>query len=213
MSSDGERKNDQKETESFKDRIKTYFSITGVGEIARRYFVMNAFDGALTTLGIILGSFFIGSLNPGLIIGAGLGGSIAMAISGISGAYMTEKAEREKDLKDLQRALCSDLKNTIHEKASYFASVYVAIVDGTAPFLASIIALIPFFMAQTGLLPPLIALYISLGLIMVMLFLLGIFLGKISKVNLVISGIKMVLAGVAVGLVSILLVFFGIIPS
>ncbi|MHA1410261.1 MAG: VIT1/CCC1 transporter family protein [Candidatus Odinarchaeia archaeon] len=205
MGNDEDSHNDREEKDSFRRRIKTYFEITGVGEIARRYFVMNAFDGALTTLGIILGSFASGAIDPVFIIGAGLGGSIAMAISGFTGAYMAEKAERERDLKNLEHALCSDLKNSIHERAKNFASIFVAIVDGTAPFLASMLSLLPFFFAQAGWIPSIVAMYTSIGIIMAMLFLLGLFLGRISKVNLIVSGLKMVFAGLLVALISLLL--------
>ena len=41
---------------SLMDRIEEYIKISNVGEISRRYFVMNAFDGALTMLGVIIGA-------------------------------------------------------------------------------------------------------------------------------------------------------------
>jgi len=63
-------------------RWKQYSKISGVSSITRRYFVMNAFDGALTMLGVVIGAY--------------IAGSIAMGASGMSGAYMAEKAEREK---------------------------------------------------------------------------------------------------------------------
>ena len=75
-------------------RWKKYSEISDVGPITRRYFVMNAFDGALTMLGVIFGAYVSGVLKPMIIISAGIAGSIAMGVSGMSGAYMTEKAER-----------------------------------------------------------------------------------------------------------------------
>jgi len=71
-------------------------------EIARRYFVMNSFDGALTILGIIIAVYLSGQNNPGVIITSSLGASIAMAVSGIWGAYSIEKAERQRVLKELE---------------------------------------------------------------------------------------------------------------
>ena len=38
-------------------RWKLYWQISQVGELIRRFFVMNFFDGVLTALGLILGYF------------------------------------------------------------------------------------------------------------------------------------------------------------
>ena len=57
-------------------RWKKYSEISGVGAISRRYFVMNAFDGALTMLGVVIGAAVSGSLqNSAVIISAGITGS------------------------------------------------------------------------------------------------------------------------------------------
>ena len=82
-------------------RWKQYSKISDVGQITRRYFVMNAFDGALTMLGVVIGAYVSGIIEQStVIISAGIAGSVAMGVSGVSGAYMTEKAERTKKLKD-----------------------------------------------------------------------------------------------------------------
>ncbi|MHA2277950.1 MAG: VIT1/CCC1 transporter family protein, partial [Candidatus Kariarchaeaceae archaeon] len=76
-------------------RLKLYFKITGGGEIARRYFVMNGFDGVLTVFGIILGAFLVGYESPKEIIVPGIGASFAIGISGFWIAFLTEQAEQE----------------------------------------------------------------------------------------------------------------------
>ena len=40
--------------------LRHYHKIAEVGEIARRYFAMNAFDGVLTTIGVLVGGYFGG---------------------------------------------------------------------------------------------------------------------------------------------------------
>ena len=47
---------------------KRYYQVSEVGPITRRYFVMNAFDGALTMLGVVIGAYVAGILQPILII-------------------------------------------------------------------------------------------------------------------------------------------------
>ena len=49
-------------------RWKRYHQISEVGDITRRYFVMNAFDGALTMLGVVIGAYVAGILNPAPIL-------------------------------------------------------------------------------------------------------------------------------------------------
>ena len=37
--------------------LRHYHEVAEVGEIARRYFAMNAFDGVLTTIGVLAGAY------------------------------------------------------------------------------------------------------------------------------------------------------------
>jgi len=62
---------------------KQYNEIARVEEIARRYFVMNAFDGVLTIIGMLMGNLAAGVTNPNIVITTGLSTSIAMSISGL----------------------------------------------------------------------------------------------------------------------------------
>ena len=73
--------------------------------------------------------------------------------------------------------------------------VLVAAVDGLSPFLSAFLVIIPFFLAP--LLPSVTyAYYASIGMALLALFALGIYLGRISKENLVLSGVKTTIAGV-----------------
>ncbi len=95
------------------DRIMRALELTKGVEIARRYLAMNAFDGALTMLGLILGGLF--TINPTMpaeaslqfnaILLAAAGTSIAMAISGFSGSYLTESAERKREVEEMGKAM------------------------------------------------------------------------------------------------------------
>ena len=51
-------------------------------EITRRAFVNNAFDGALTILGILMGNIILGATDPRLVISMGLSACLAMGMSG-----------------------------------------------------------------------------------------------------------------------------------
>ncbi|MHA1129922.1 MAG: VIT1/CCC1 transporter family protein [Candidatus Helarchaeota archaeon] len=197
-----------KSKDSIFARLKKYAEITEVGEIARRYFVMNAFDGALTTLGIIIGFFLAGVESPRTVVVTTLATALAMGISGIWGAYLAERAERIRELKTLEQHMMTDLSQTIMARASKFATIFSALIDGCSPAMAAIVGIIPFFIGIN--LPPEsfnLLFYISIGLNLILLFILGMFLGSISKENLIWMGVKVVFAGL---LITVILFLFNL---
>ena len=96
------------------EKFRTYAKITNLWAIARRYFVNNFYDGMLTVLGILLGFFIIifqsetHTVNSRLVIFTGLGTSISMFISGLTGSYLSEKAEQRKLKDELNKAMIID---------------------------------------------------------------------------------------------------------
>ena len=106
------------------EKIKTYAKISNLWAIARRYFVNNFYDGMLTVLGILLGFFAIilndsqVSIDSHLVILTGVGSCISMLISGLTGSYLSEKAEQKKVKEELKKAmviLTSEEENKIKE--------------------------------------------------------------------------------------------------
>jgi len=182
-------------------RFREYLRLSGVASISRRYFVMNSFDGAMTMLGVILGASATGPADPRFVIGAGLGASFAMGVSGFSGAYMTERAERKKRLRKLRRAMLFDLRSTVHAKASFAASIWAAVIDGTSPAIAAAIPMIPYALALFQIAPSWSAFPVSMVSIFATLFVLGAFLGKISKENVMAAGLRMLAVGVITGVI------------
>jgi predicted membrane protein (TIGR00267 family) len=187
------------------DKIGEYLQVTRSKGILRRYFVMNAFDGAMTSLGVVIGSYVTSISDPRTVIGVILVSGVAMAVSGFSGTYMTESAERARSLNELEDSMLIDLEETMYGRASRFVSVFAAVVDGSAPFIASIPCMIPFIIAVLGLLEIHLAFYTSVTASLLVLFTLGVFLGKLSEKHALFSGLKMVVAGVFVALVALFL--------
>ncbi len=185
-------------------RLREYDNLANISEIGRRYFAMNAFDGVLTIIGVLMGNLTARVEDPQIVVSTGLATCTAMGISGLWGAYLTEAAERKRDLDELSRFTLTDLNNTRIGKASRVAVVTVAVIDGLAPFLAALIVLIPFFAA--GLFPAITwVYYTSLGMALLTLFSLGLFLGHISRGNLILYGVRTVVAGLISILISFLL--------
>ena len=166
--------------------------------ILRRYFVMNGFDGALTAFGIILGSWIAKNFaDPKTLLFAGIGASFAMGVSGFTIAYLTERAERTREIKELEEQMITDLNDTHVTKASFWTSLVVSFVDGLSPFLFSLGAMIPFFFVYVGL-EMLIAYIISTAIVAVEVIVLGLFLGSVSKESKIMYAIKILPAALIV---------------
>ena len=180
---------------NLRNRWKRYAKLSDVGPIYRRYFVMNGFDGILTMFGIIIGSHFTESLEPSFIITAGIAGCIAMGVSGSSGAYMTEKAERTRELKKLEKAMLTSLDKSVHKEASEFATIFVAIIDGLSPALFGIFVISPYFLANREIIGETTSFYMSIILSLSLLFILGMYLAKISDDSIIRYGIQMLIVG------------------
>lgn len=186
------------------DRLQRYNQVANIGVIARRYFAMNAFDGVLTIIGVLMGNFTAGVEDARIVVTTGLTTCVAMGISGLWGAYLTEGAERQRELLELEGYTLTDLQETTLGKASRAAVVIVALVDGLSPFLAALVVLIPFFVPQ--LFPSLRWTYLTaIGLALISLFALGAFLGHISRRNIAIYGFRTVIAGGISIVISLLL--------
>ncbi len=183
--------------------LRHYHEISEVGELVRRYVALNAFDGVLTTLGILVGGYLGGVDSARTLLLVGLSTATAMAVSGFYGSYLVEKAERDRALRELEESTLSSLEGTDISAASRYATVVIALADGGSPSLASAIALVPFLF--TGVIGMTTAYAISIGIAFVECFALGVFLGRVSRQRLVLSGLKLVVAGGVLLIISLLL--------
>ena len=206
---------------------KEYSKISDLGIIARRKFFNNCFDGALTCAGIISGIFVIflssdaSQFTPQTVIVTGFATALAIGISGLWGAFLSEEAERKKKVDDLKKDMAiseeekdenrnpsehkrkdTHNKKTLLEKAEDFATIVASLVDGGAPVLGSSLPLLPFFFGGTLTLMHFISSYIILGALLVYL---GNYLGKISGGGRVRYAMHLITAGIVTLGVSILL--------
>lgn len=167
--------------------------ITRSQGIVRRYFVVNGFDGALAMLGLIIGFIISAPDNIPVIINVCLGATIALSMSGISSAYISEEAERKRALEKLQGAMVADLQESAHGKAARRVPLVVALVNGSAPLVISLLILLPLWLAQHGVALPISPLYAAIVVALLLIFLLGVFLGRIAGVSWLRSGTKTLL--------------------
>lgn len=188
--------------EKYRRKFQDYNKIANIGEIARRYFVMNSFDDVLMVLGILLASFFAGLFDKKIIITTVIGATIAATISGFWGAYLTEAAERKGQIKKLERDTLLRLKKSPIGKAHKFAVFVLAVVNSGADLIINIFIITPFLIN----IQIINAYLFSIIIAFLVLFCLGFFLGKITLQNTIRSGIKMLVMG---ALCAIIIFFVG----
>lgn len=149
--------------------------------IARRYFITNGFDGALTTLGLMVGFASIKSVDISIAITASVGAAVALFMSGISSAYLSETAERKKELIELESALLSDLSKSDYGIAVRFVPIMVALVNGFSPLVIALIIISPLWLTQFGVELPISPFMAAILLAFFIIFLLGVMLGRLSN--------------------------------
>jgi predicted membrane protein (TIGR00267 family) len=187
------------------ERLRLLLELTRAHSIARRYFVTNGFDGALTMLGLNMGFYSGGGVETGVVIHACLGAAIALGTSGVASAYVSESAEREKDLKELEQAVVSDLGDTAHGEAARLVPLLIAAVNGLAPFLMAMIIIVPLWMSEAGIQLPFGPLELSIGVAFALVFLLGIFLGAVSGRFWLWSGLRTVAIAIVTAVLILLI--------
>jgi len=178
------------------EQIRFLLRITRTQDIIRRYFVVNGFDGALTMLGLIIGFLVSGATDLSVIINVCLGAAIALGVSGISSAYVSEAAERKRALGKLEDAMITDLRDSAHGEAARGVPLLIAIVNGFAPLAMSLLILTPLIIANAGLALPVSPLYTAVGIALLLIFLLGVFLGSIAGVSWLRSGVQTLLVAI-----------------
>lgn len=186
-------------------RLRLLLQISRSEKIARRYFVVNGFDGALTMLGLNIGFYVSGEQTLSVIISACLGAAVALGVSGVSSAYISEVAERERELQELEGAMVRDLSDTAHGQASRYIPVFIALVNGLAPLSIGLLVILPLWLARVEVALPLPPLEAAIAVSLLILFLLGIVIGRIRGTHWLWSGLRTLLIALFTALVIYLL--------
>ncbi|WP_457613221.1 TIGR00267 family protein [Methanocaldococcus sp.] len=171
------------------------------GEAETRYIVRGLIDGSLSALGVVIGAS--GSADASVIIAAGLGGGIANGLSNILGAFTAEKASLERERIQKEKSLLKKsgyLKKSIIYQKAIRETMICGLIDGISTTIGSALPVVPFFIFDIKT-----ALYVAIGITITILFILGVFIGKISRENVIISGIKMVVGALVVAMLCFLI--------
>jgi predicted membrane protein (TIGR00267 family) len=157
-----------------------------------RYIILGTIDGILAILGIIIG-LSSATLDPGVIVKAALGGGIALCLTNGIGSYLAETAVEYGKLSEVEAALLQDLKDTKIEKLARHNIIVDSVLHGGSSFVGSLVPILPFIFIPDGM-----AIYVSIGMALAALVVLGLFSGRISGQSYLKSIIRMVLLGAIV---------------
>lgn len=161
-------------------RLSYLVQLSHSHRIARRYFVTNGFDGVLAMLGLLMGFRVSGSSSLEIMISACIGAAVALFMSGLTSAYISEVAEKERELRDLEKSMLTSLNDSAHADAARLMPFLVALVNGMSPLILALVVLTPLLLAQQQRWLEISPLDAAIAIAMFLAFMLGVFLGRLS---------------------------------
>lgn len=171
----------------------------------RRYFVVNGYDGALTMLGLMMGFYVSDRVDLAVVITTCLAAALALGMSGLSSAYISEAAEQRRALAELEKAMVSSLGESHHAQAAAWTPWLVALVNGLSPLLVALTIMVPLWLARSGMALAIGPLPTAMAVALVILFLFGVFLGRVGGTFWLWSGLRSLMVAVlTLGLIYLL---------
>lgn len=184
--------------------IRRVLAKDDVRSLARRYFIANSFDGALTTVGVVVGAYMSGITDGLTVIGIGLGAAVGLGTSGVWSVWEIERAETSREQRNLERAMLTSLDDTRLSRDLRNEQIVLAVAAATGPVLSILIMLLPFLFVD-AVLPIFWGTIASIATGILLLATVGAYMGSISKQRWYVAAIRMGLAGLVVAVISIFL--------
>jgi predicted membrane protein (TIGR00267 family) len=173
--------------------------------IPARYTVLGTIDGVIACLAIVLGVSTAG-VDTQIIITAGLSAGVGLGVSNGLGGYMAESTVEKKKLRKIERAMVTEtgkLEGTLLSEKIRKKLIFDTLTHGGCSFGGAMVPIIPFLFNFDLIWSLMGSILVSL----VVLFMLGIYMGVVTKEHLMISGLKMVIVGLFVAILVRLLGF------
>ena len=166
---------------------------SGVESAIRRFFINTIFDATFTVMGVISGSAFTGDVKTVLV--TLFSSSIALGISSGVSVYEAETLEEEKRLEELEKALIVDLEGSRLERDVARKALRVASVILVTPLIPSTITSIPLFASFFGVIALRQAAFISIGLALSTLLVIGVLMATDGRRAKILKGLRMAFFG------------------
>lgn len=187
---------------NIRELIEEYFKMS-------RYVALGTLDGILAVMGVTLAASGVASAGgleiSNFAIGlTGLSGGIALAMSNAFGSFIGERAEEARTLRELEEKMMlneGDLDETIIYKQAKKRIYMSMFTHGFSSFIGSFVPVMPFLLIADKI----TATITTVALCFVALFILGLYLGKVSRDNLLKISFEIVLIGVLISAVSFII--------
>jgi predicted membrane protein (TIGR00267 family) len=189
---------------SARERLERLLGREEVRAIARRYFVSNGFDGALTGIGVVLGAVLSGAPDARPVVAAGLGAAVGLGTSAVWSVWEIERVEQAAAVERLERAMLTDLDDTAVTEERALARAVHAVASGLGPLVGILVPLSPFFL-EGQVLTLVEATVASVGLGVGVLAAFGAYVGLAAGRPWYVAAARMALAGVVVAALNLLL--------
>jgi len=175
--------------------FKEAMSLPETGPALRRYFVNTMFDSTFAVLGIIIGAALTADADQGLVIATIITSCVALAISTGSSVYEAETLEQSRRMDEIGRAMLRPVEETNLGKASKASAAIIALSNSLAPLMSGAIIVSPFILLGEETI--VVAAEVAIVLAIVLLFITGFIMGKLSERNPWWKGLRMSLVGLA----------------
>lgn len=150
-----------------------------------RVIIRGLVDGALSSLGVVIGASLAGSTV--IALSAGLSGATANGFSNILAAFTAEKTHDYMELRKLEKKMLKSLKGSSSEKRINRDVLKRGALDGLFSVIGGVIPVVPFLFWEVQT-----ALYISVIVVTLLAAGLGIYTSIISKDSMLWSVVKLV---------------------
>jgi predicted membrane protein (TIGR00267 family) len=182
-------------------RLEEELILTGRYTVARAHVAEEIFDGILPILGIVLAGYIAAHMQESFLVFettilAALGASIAHFISGFGGTYFAESAEGRQLIEQLRNSKESKLSKAVIVSIEHETTLLLSFLKGIVPAGAVLVTVSPMLMAIFGWIDYIGSFLVSIIVGLTILFILGLFLGRIAKTNIWINGLKTLMAGI-----------------
>ena len=165
------------------------------------HFVRGVIDGLLSTLGVVIGA---SSADTAIILAAGIGGAVANGVSNFLGAFSSEEYKGYQHIQKIEQAMLSEaIEESQIGKEIKKEKLKAGFLDGSSTIIGGFIPVIPFFLVGHDT-----ALTWSVICTVITLFILGAYIGKISKKWIIVSGLKLMTLGILTALLVHLIQYY-----
>lgn len=160
----------------------------------RRYFVNTVFDSTFVILGIIIGMALTSDPSTRMVVVTIVTSCVALMISTGISVFEAERLEQSIRIQQIERVMLRKLDETSIKRTSVHSTLLISITNCLAPLITGGVTLIPFLiMAEADVTT---AAWTSISLAISILFITGLYMGRMGNKNPYYYGLRMAGAGV-----------------